>query len=114
MTAAAFITVVMTALMAFTVMVSALATLAVMVVVMIAPGVGVIFERAFCKRLGCCVCGSRDSRVKLYPGIGKSHLRPHAYASADQSVSLYCLQEALIVVRVIMMDWANMLNSGRL
>ena len=94
MTAAAFITVMVSALMVFSVMVSALVTLAVMVVVMVAPGVRIKFKRTFRKRLGSSIRWARDSRVKLYPDIGKSHQRSHAYASADQSVSLYCLQEA--------------------
>ena len=104
MTTAAFVAMMVTALtsfamtvttlMPFAMMMTAFVTFSVMMAMVVALGIGVIFQSSFSE-------GSRRSiRRSLYTGIelnsciSKRHLSTHTDTSADQSISLYRLQEA--------------------
>ena len=92
MTAAAFITVMVTAFMSFTMM-TAFMPLAVMMAVVIAPGVGIIFQRSCGKSLCCSIRCPLNTGIEPDPGISQSHLSAHADPAADQSIHLRRLQE---------------------
>ncbi len=103
-TAAMALPMMMTAFMAFAMMVTAFISITVMVTaamfftmvmaVVVAPGVGIIFQSSFSKGFCSSIRRPPDTCVKPDPDIRKGHLRAHADTSADQRIRFYCLQEA--------------------
>ena len=93
MTAAAFIPMMVSARLPFAVVMTAFVTFSVMMAMVVALGVGIIFQRPIRKGFCGSIRRSLNACVKPDPGVGKRRLRPHADASADQGVSLYRLQE---------------------
>ena len=93
MTAAVLIAMMVTAFMSFTV-IPARMPLAVMMPVVVTAGIGVIFQCSFRKSFYSSISIALNSCIKLDSGIGKSHLRTHANASANQSISLNRLQKS--------------------
>ncbi len=94
MMAAALIAVVMPTGLTFTVMMPAFVTFTVMMVMVVAPGIRIIFQSSVSKSFRGSIRRSLNARIKLDPGIRKRHLRTHTNASADQGVRLHSLQEA--------------------
>jgi hypothetical protein len=83
---------VMTAFVTFSVMMTAFVTFSMMVVV-VAPGIRIIFKGSFSKSFCGCIRRSLNACVKLDSSIRKRHLRTHANSSANQDVGLCSLQE---------------------
>ena len=103
MTAAAFVSLTVTAVEAFAVMMSALVSFAVVVaavmsfpVVMamvVTHGIRIVLQRSFRQSPRSRVSGSGDAAIKLDPCFRKRSLGAHPNASADHSVRLRRLQE---------------------
>ena len=132
MTAAAFISLLVTAVKAFAVVVSALMPLTVvvsafmvfsmvmpalvafpvMMVVVVAPGVGIIREPAFGQRLDRRVRGAVHAAVELDPRLSQRILCPHADAAADQCIRMRCFQEAGQCAVPAAVGWYDLLRDN--
>ena len=86
--------VMMAAFMFFSVMMVAVVFFPVMMPMVVAPGVGIIFQRSLRKSFCGGICSTLDSGIKCDSRIRKRCLRSHADSSADQRIRFYCLQEA--------------------
>ena len=83
MMVAAFLAVMVTAFMAFAMVMPTVVTFSVMMVMVVALGIGIIFQRSICKGFRGSIRRSLNASVKLDPGVRKRRLRTHTDASAD-------------------------------
>ena len=83
MTAAALVSLMMAAVKALPVVMPAFVTFSVMMVMVVALGIGIIFQRSICKGFRGSIRRSLNASVKLDPGVRKRRLRTHTDASAD-------------------------------
>ena len=132
MTAAAFISLLVTAVKAFAVVVSALMPLTVVVsafmvfsmvmpalvafpvvmAVVVAFGIGIILQRTLCQSLRGRIGRTGNPAVELDSRLSQRILCPHADAAADQCIRLRCFQEAGQCAVPAAVGWYDLLRDN--